>query len=215
MKRSVARFMVCFVGTAALAAHAAEPAKPKPAAPQAAASSVPMNLTCDNPAFGRTTTVASLRQQFGAKNVKVSTDEGQTSADIFANDPKRAIEATFGYDQNNKLQLVSVTARSSASVWRLPGGLKMGDSLEAVETYNGKPFHMWGFGGNNVGTADGFDGVLQGAENSGCTYYVAFAQKADKNPDARDAQSDDPAVRALKPVISMFGIHLASPEPAQ
>lgn len=201
--------------TATIDAQAA-PTTAKPAAPKSAAQKpAPMPLTCDGP-FNSKTTVAALRQQFGVGNVKVHKDEeGSVQVDIFAGDPYRAIEATFSYDQTNTLGLRSLAVRNAASAWVLPGGLKMGDSLDIVQGYNGKPFQIWGFGGKNDGTANGFDGRLGGSADGRCTYYVTFAQKNDTNPALRYVQSDDADARALKPVISGFGIQFSGEAPAQ
>lgn len=44
------------------------------------------------------------------------------------------------------------------SAWRLPGGLTLGFSLEALETKNGRPFTLFGFAWYGAGVVASFEG---------------------------------------------------------
>ena len=178
-------------------------------APAPAAPANVLTLVCDGRSFARDTTIDTIRNTFGTGNVTVGApDEGFQDVWVFANDPRRAIDVRF-VDDGGGLRLESAQIMGTDSEWVLPGGLKIGDNLETVERYNGKPFGLWGFGGDNGGASEDWNGgAMQAATNPDCTYFVNFSQQHNAVSEGSHVQSDDAAVRALKPKISGFGITL-------
>jgi len=63
---------------------------------------------------------------------------------IFPTDPERRIEVSFA-NEEERTDLVAVTVRDHASLWRGQGGYSFGDGIEAVEKANGGPFAVSGF----------------------------------------------------------------------
>ncbi len=187
-----------------------------PPAPSAArarprtAAAAPSNIRCDG-AFAMDTSHAKLGRIFGARNVTIQEiDSGgtKTSATVlFPNDAKRRVEIVWHDEAGRKRP--SQIVISGQSQWRARG-FKIGETLAAVETTNGKPFKLGGFGGGDYRGAarDWSDGKLE-ALSGGCRLGMRFARGADAPADARgkidssdDFMSDDPAVRAVKPVIT-------------
>jgi hypothetical protein len=127
---------------AAAPTETAEAAAPAAALPE-------LKLTCFGP-FAPTTTGADLAKMFGAENVA---DESLPAMDgetlkitaIYPADPKRRVEITFA-DAEKRERLARAEVKSMTSDWSGPEGIQTGESLSVVETANGGPFELQGFG---------------------------------------------------------------------
>jgi len=157
-------------------------------------------LACGLGGFERDITRDKLVAVFGANNVSDmrNEEEGFGSIVLFAHDPRRALEIRFAPapagDQGRIPESVEVS--DPDSIWVLNGRLRIGDSLETAEQYNGGTFALFG----SVSTS------WQGGamDNPDCAYWVNLSEPGPAI-DARDYRSDDPALRARRPSIVRFG----------
>lgn len=180
---------------------------------EAGAAESQFTLGCGAP-FTPDATPATLASVFGRENVVPETVDGPEGEQInvtaiYPNDPARRIEVSFR-NEEERTGLMSVTLREDASRWIGPGGLKMGDSLEAVEAANGKPFNVSGFAWDYGGFVTEWNGGKLDLAD-GCIISVRLAPEAvDIAPeilgDGVQPSSDDKAVRAAKPRVTLMGI---------
>lgn len=173
-------------------------------------------LGCGAP-FTREATPATLAEVFGRENVIPETIAGPEGAQmnvtaIYPNDPARRIEVVFR-NEEERTDLSAVMVSAPESQWTGPGGVKIGDGIEAVEAANGAPFDVMGFQWDYGGfVADWKGGKL--AEAKGCAPTVRLTPGADSLPaeivgDGVEPASDLPAMRAAQPKVSVFGISWA------
>lgn len=192
---------------------------PAPAVESAAAATTPVAssvLGCGAP-FTREATPATLAAVFGRENVIPETIAGPEGAQmnvtaIYPNDPARRLEVVFR-NEEERTDLSAVMVSAPESQWTGPGGVKIGDGIEAVEAANGGPFDVMGFQWDYGGfVADWKGGKL--AEANGCATTVRLTPGADLLPaeivgDGVEPASDLPAMRAAQPKVSVFGISWA------
>jgi hypothetical protein len=180
---------------------------------EAGAADVAFVLGCGAP-FTPDATPATLAAAFGRDNVVPETIDGPEGEQlnvtaIFPNDPERRIEVTFA-NEEERTGLTSVTVRDHASKWKARGGYTFGDGIEAVEAANGGPFAISGFAWDYGGyVSDWKDGLLGG--KGVCRTTVRFVPAGAGIPDSIVGDgisllSSDPAVRAVAPTVSLFGI---------
>lgn len=179
---------------------------------EAGASDVRFVLGCGAP-FTPDATPATLAAVFGRENVVPETIDGPEGQPlnvtaIYPKDPMKRIEVTFG-NEEERTNLTSVTVRDAASLWKAAGGYTFGDGIAKVEEANGKPFAMSGFEWDYGGyVTDWKDGKLK--EAGGCATSVRFSPESTNIPEAvsgdRTVLSSDAAVKAAKPIVSMFSI---------
>ena len=114
--------------------------------------------------FAPDTSLAQLRQRFGAANVRVVDDlpmaEGETIRGVllFADDSSR--RATLYFQDAATLRgLARISIADAGSRWRLPGGVRIGMPLAELVQINGAPVSYygldWDYGGHVVGWLGG------------------------------------------------------------
>ena len=192
---------------------AVEASGPLENAAKASATDSSFVLGCGAP-FTRDATPATLAAVFGRANVVPETIDGPEGEPmnvtaIFPTDPERRIEVSFA-NEEERTDLVAVTVRDHASLWRGQGGYSFGDGIEAVEKANGGLFAVSGFEWDYGGfVTDWKGGKLK--EAGGCATTVRFAPEAAEvaptiTGDGVNLMSNDPAVRKAEPKVSLFGI---------
>jgi hypothetical protein len=167
--------------------------------------------------FTRGATPASLATVFGRANVIPETIAGPEGAQmnvtaIYPTDPARRIEVVFR-NEEERTDLSAVMVSAPESQWTGPGGVKIGDGIEAVEAANGMPFEVMGFQWDYGGFVADWKGGKLGEAN-GCAPAVRLAPGADSLPadivgDGVQPASNLPAMRAAQPKVSAFGISWA------
>ena len=165
-------------------------------------------LTCEG-VFGAAATHAKLTEAFGPRNVVYSKQdgaEGETfmATVLFPNKVADRLVITWT-DEKRQTKPESLTVRMGAA-WRLPNGLKPGSTLAEVETANGKPFALSGFEWDYGGFVSDWHGGKLAADIGPCTLVVRFNPGKDANTNKvsgdKTIQSNNPAMRAAKPVVS-------------
>jgi hypothetical protein len=187
-------------------------------APLGARAEPPLTLTCDGP-IGRDASEASLITTFGKPNVRTETIDGaegeQLQATVlFPDDPARRIEILWN-DEAAKKRPGSVTLKGEAK--GAFAGLAVGLDLAAVETLNGRPFSLSGFGWDLGGNVVDWKGGALSKVPGGCGPSVQFnypdgaPEKAlDKVSGDKRVSSADKAMRVVKPTVSSVSIGWAA-----
>ena len=181
----------------------------------APASTGPANLAlaCAAP-FTPDATAASLAAVFGQENVIPETIDGQEGEKlnvtaIYPSDPTRRIEVYFK-DEEARTRLAWATVKEDTSAWKGPGGVKMGDGIEAVEAANGGVFKISGFDWDFGGYVNDWMGGKLGETAPGCHTVLQFKRDPANNDMSIIGEggraSDLPAMRAAKPIVTEFGI---------
>ncbi|WP_395646661.1 hypothetical protein [Terricaulis sp.] len=177
------------------------------------AAEAPLELTC---AAWTSVTGASLEQRFGAANVTEASlpgPEGETymATVVYPNDPAKRVEIVWR-DLEARAVPMSVTVGGDASDWIGARDLRLGAALAEVETANGRPFQLWGFGWDYGGyVSDWKGGAL---DDPACRVRVRF----DPGNDAAGANgdsafmSDAPAVRAANAHVSEISLGYSHPD---
>ena len=166
------------------------------------------------PPFTPEATAGTLAAAFGRENVIPETIDGPEGEKlnvtaIYPADPTKRIEVTFT-NEEERTGLATVTVKEAASVWTGPGGLKMGDGLDAAEAANGGAFEVAGFGWDYGGYVVDWKGGRLAEPAPGCHASLRFK----RDPGNTDMSllgeggrpSDLPALRAAKPTVTEFGI---------
>jgi hypothetical protein len=187
--------------------------------PPAPAITPALVIGCMAP-FVPTTTRADLVAAFGEGNVRQETVAGPEGTRVnvtalYPGDAARRAEVTFA-DEAAGTGLNRVTVNSEAAQWSGPNGLKVGDSIEAVERANGGPFLVSGFGWDQGGYAVDWQGGRLGVQDVDCATVMRFARKANLDDtsivgDVHPKSSDLSAMRAAAPEVIMFGVQWDAP----
>jgi hypothetical protein len=198
------------------------PAAASPVAAPAAATEPSLDLTCAGP-FKAGMTRSDLVTLFGATNVTDGVEGGPEGMEIpvsylFASDPaKRAVVRWFEGPAATRT-ISGIYADSLDPAWALPGGLKPGADIAAVETANGRPFTLSGFGWDYGGAATDWKGGAFSAGAPACNVQVRFEHGQDVPEDALlsvsgDAgfSSDLPAMRAVAPLTAEIALGFPAP----
>jgi hypothetical protein len=188
-------------------------AAPAQSAPQAA----PGTLACTGP-FARNATHAGLVKAFGPGNVsvqKVGIGEGETvtASVIFPRDKARRVEVLW-IDEKRRRRPSEIRV-STGSRWRTAQGVAVGMPLAQVETINGKPFQMYGFGWDYGGTANEWQDGKLAARSGDCVLWLRFdqTQRTDADIDGeRSFSSDDKGMRSAAPVVEEMSLRFQSEE---
>jgi len=177
-------------------------------------------LSCAGP-LAADATHATVLAAFGAKNVvwrEVDGAEGEKigATVLFPDDPKRRIELIWA-DEEKRAGLSSARpGRDNRAA--APNGVRPGMTVVEVETLNGRPFRLSGFGWDYGGAVtDWKGGALAKPAPGGCVVSVRFGL-----PEAADAvaarvagdrefASNDAKIRAAKPFVE--SIALGWPQP--
>jgi hypothetical protein len=182
-------------------------------AAQSAQRSAPSDFTFDpGTSFGPLNAEASeedLIAAYGAAQVQpeaVSLGEGESEAGsvVFPDDPLRRFEVAWG-DTLQRRAPSFVLLTGDTTLWQGKHGLTLGMSLAQLETLNGKPFGMagygWDYGGSVLSWKDGQLADLEGR------VAVALAPR-DPNADVSHVLGDgeflssDSTLRRLQPRIN-------------
>jgi hypothetical protein len=177
----------------------------------AAQSSDPLHLECAGP-FGPEGSETGLEQVFGAANVAAETIDGPEGSTLdatllFPDDPTRRLIVLW-QDETARSRPAAIIVRDD-SEWIGPGGLRLGDSIEDVETVNGAPFDVLGFGWDYGGAASFPAGTLADIPGA-CVLSLSFDLdwNRDYGPEFdpimgdQQLQSDNPQLRAAAPTVS-------------
>jgi hypothetical protein len=108
------------------------------------------------------TTRADLVRMYGAANVvdedvDVGEGEMEIATCVFPEDPQRSIEILWN-DGQKKAKPSKLTIRGNTSRWKTAHDISLGTSLKQLERFNGKPFHMSGYGWDYSGTIMSWNG---------------------------------------------------------
>lgn len=196
--------------------NAAKPEATKPESAKPGPSSAPVHaphagsfktvIECKGP-FAKDSGMLALAVTYDSRNMifthqKVQgTDVGVTV--MFPKDPKRRLEVWWQNANRTGLYLIDIAGKST---WVAPKGLRLGLTLEQVEKLNNKPFKLKGFDAGGVAAVADWDGGELASLPGGCK-ASASVQAKDKSaagelPAKDEYSSSDPAMRALKPVVS-------------
>lgn len=155
---------------------------------------------------------ADLVAAYGAGNVRavdVELGEGERApgALLFPEDERRRVEIVWR-DPAGRRGLGRVTLRGAATVWRLPGGLTLGLTLEALEHLNGRPFRLAGFAWDGGGVVLSWEGGrMSAALGDDILVFFGVGAAMSQRPEFLEVQGDRPfgsslaAMRALEPTV--------------
>jgi hypothetical protein len=185
----MARTAACVAVLVAACSPAANEAAPVETAeaPAAAPAAAPqLKLGCAAP-FTPDATAGTLAAAFGAENVVPESLPGPDGITlnvtaIYPNDPKRRIEVTF-QNEEARTGLISAEVKSMTSDWVGPGDIQTGESISVVETANGGPFELQGFGWDYGGYVTDWKGGKLANLAPKCRTVMRFA-----------SDSSDPAI---------------------
>ena len=178
-------------------------------------------LTCTGP-FGRGASHASLGQIVGKENLVFTRIDGPEGTKIaatvlFPKTPDRRLELIWA-DEKARRGLAAVNL-SPTSRWIAPNGVRIGMTLDEIETLNGRPFALSGFDWDYGGyVTDWKGGTLDAAIPGGCKVQVRFTvpEGAPEGPASKVAgdnefPSSDANMRAVKPVVGSLGFGFPQP----
>lgn len=173
------------------------------ATPQAA----PLELTC---AAWADVSGASLEQRFGAANVTEATlpgleGEQYVATVVYADDAAKRVEIVWR-DLEARTVPMSVTVRGEASDWIGRQNLRLGAALADVESANGRPFQVWGFGWDYGGYVSDWKGGAM--DDPACRVRVRLNPGNETTTATGEDgfMSDAPAVRAANAHVSEISL---------
>jgi hypothetical protein len=162
--------------------------------------------------FSKDSSHLRLAMTFDSKNVTFTDVDGDNGAKVpasvlFANDPKRRLEVWWTNSAaRNTTYLIVINGKST---WTAPGGMKLGLTLAQLEKLNHKPFKMKGFDKDGTASVSDWDGGVLATLAGGCKSGLSLRADPKTAPDAlaavpadKEFSSSDPALRAVKPVVS-------------
>lgn len=191
---------------------AANPEAAKPARPGSApvhaprAGSFKTVIECKGP-FAKDSGMLALAVSYDSRNMIFTHEKVQGSevgvTVMFPKDPKRRLEVWWQNANRTGLYLIDIAGKSA---WVAPKGLRLGLTLEQVEKLNRKPFKLKGFDAAGVASVADWDGGELASLPGGCKASASVRAKAKSAagelPAKDEYSSSDPAMRALKPVVS-------------
>ena len=213
--------ILAFVAPLALAACGPTPTA-TPAVKAAPPAPPPPTLSCEAP-FVKAASAASLARAFGAAHVSEETVPGPEGSQnngtiVFAGDATRRIEVLWANDAARAGLLYASVEQHAADITTAvigPLGLKIGDSVEAVEAINGGGFALTAFDQDNGGSVLDWKGGKLG--RGACTITVEFAPTNQTYSNVRGDTlfpSDSSAMRMARPVVARIGIGYPAAPPA-
>jgi hypothetical protein len=162
--------------------------------------------------FSKDSSHLRLAMTFDTKNVTFSDVDSSTGSKVpasvlFPTDPKRRLEVWWANAAaRNQTYLIVINGKST---WTGPGGMKLGLTLAQLEKLNHKPFKLKGFDKDGTATVSDWDGGLLSTLAGGCKSGLSLQADPKAAPDAvsalaadKEYSSSDPAMRAIKPVVS-------------
>jgi hypothetical protein len=192
---------------------AASPAPANPAKPPPASAAKPARtagartvVECSGP-FAKNSGMLALAMVYDSRNMiftQETTPDGDANVTVlFPNDPQRRLEVWWSNPNRTGTYLIDIAGQS---VWMGPDGLRLGLTLEQLEKLNHKPFKMYGFDKDDVARVSSWDGgalaSIAGGCKAGVNIHAGAPGAAAELPAKDEYSSDDPAMRALKPMVS-------------
>src|SRR5215469_1454170 len=157
-------------------------------------------------AFAKDSSHLKLAMFFESKNITFTdieySDGSKVPASVlFPNDPKRRLEVWWCNPTVRKdIHLIVIGGQST---WAVPGGLRLGQTLEQVEKLNHKPFKLKGFDKDRIATGTDWDGGALATVAGGCKPGISMRADAKASAEEMGAlsadkeySSSDPAIRA-------------------
>lgn len=182
-------------------------------APALGQGQIPTVLACTGP-FARDADERTLAQLFGAANVEradIPVGEGNTEPGtvVFAKDPGKRIEILWhGTYARPNVVIIRNGSTWPVAVTGLDKPVVAGATLVEIESMNDKPFTLSGFGWDQGGYSNSWDGGRLDKPVGGCNLSLRFDPARDAPGDALDKVngdveflSTDSAVRQVKPVV--------------
>ncbi|BBB62618.1 hypothetical protein UNDKW_4345 [Undibacterium sp. KW1] len=191
----------------ALASSPCAYAADKPAAP------ADLALSCQNP-VKKGDTARSLKKRYPGNTTVQEVDgaEGATQKVLvlYPQNQMKPYRVEVYFDDDAMTRLVSVNINAEKSQWTYQG-LKILDSIQAVEKQNGKPLILYGFGWDYGGHVTSFNEGTFSTPSSDCTPNFRFQLRTDKNtPKAilgeQKIKSSLPAVIQAQPYLSEISL---------
>jgi|GEM_PF-901185 len=110
------------------------------------------------------TSEAQVRALYGLENVQrkdIPLEEGESfpGTVVYPDDPEKTFTVRWRDPYFRNLP-ESVYFRGPRSIWKTDKGLSLGTTLKEIETINGKPFALYGFGWDYGGTVAGAEGGI-------------------------------------------------------
>jgi hypothetical protein len=148
---------------------------------------------------------------YGQQNVVFDSVDGPgktklAASILFPKDPARRLEILWQNETTRTgTRVIAINGRSG---WTGPRGVRLGLQVAALEKINGKPFKLTGFGGDGSSIADWQGGAMTSLPG-GCK--IGMRMSADsrapqdalsKLAEAKELQSSDPGVHAVRPTVS-------------
>jgi hypothetical protein len=162
--------------------------------------------------FGKDSSHLRLAMTFETKNItftEVDANGGTKvpASVLYPNDPKRRLEVWWSNPaERSGTYLIDIDGKST---WTAPGGMKLGLTLAQLEKLNKKPFKIKGFDKNGIATVSDWGGGALASLPGDCKSGVNLTADPKAAADAvgaltadKDYSSSDPAMRAVKPVVS-------------
>jgi hypothetical protein len=163
-------------------------------------------VECSGP-FAKDSGMLALAMAFDSRNM-IFTHETVQGAEVgvtvlFPKDPKRRLEVWWSNPNRTGTYLIDIAGKS---IWTAPGGLRLGLTVEQLEKLNKKPFKLKGFDKDGIASVAGWDdgalAKLPGDCKAGVNLHADTKDAATELPDKDQYNSDDPALRALKPTVA-------------
>jgi hypothetical protein len=183
-----------------------------PSGPKAGAGIASARVVACSGAFSKDSSHLRLAMTFDSKNVTFADVDSSNGTKVpasvlFPNDPKRRLEVWWANPAaRNQTYLIVINGKST---WTAPGGMKLGLTLAQLEKLNHKPFKVKGFDKDGTATISDWDGGALATLAGGCKSGMSVQADPKAAPDAiaalsadKEYSSDDPALRAVKPVVS-------------
>jgi hypothetical protein len=204
------------VRAATAAAPSASPAAAPGAAPvagsRAATALAGARVVACSGAFSKDSSHLRLAMTFDTKNVTFSDVESNGGSKVpasvlFPTDPKRRLEVWWSNPAaRSQTYLIVINGKST---WTAPGGMKLGLTLAQLEKLNHKPFKLKGFDKDGIAAVSDWDGGLLASLAGGCKSGLSLQADPKAAPDSvsaltadKEYSSSDPAMRAVKPIVS-------------
>ncbi|MGJ5134237.1 hypothetical protein [Bradyrhizobium oligotrophicum] len=186
----------------------------------AVAQTAPPNegpISCTQP-VAATDTAKSIQQRYGGEAVvqDLPGAEGETYKGLvlFPRAMDRRIEIAFIEDKRATVSGLTLRDTAKTSRWSV-AGVSIGASLAAVQSANGKPFVVAGFGWDYGGYVTDFkNGALGRMQPGGCSITIRFGTSKDTpralSGDGVKVASDNPVLLKLAPVVTAIGVNFAA-----
>ncbi len=200
------------VPASASAAPAAAAAVASAVGPKAGAAIANARVVACSGAFSKDSSHLRLAMTFDTKNVTYTDVDSSTGSKVpasvlFPTDPKRRLEVWWANAAaRNQTYLIVINGKST---WTAPGGMKLGLTLAQLEKLNHKPFKLKGFDKDGTAAVSDWDGGLLATLAGGCKSGLSLQADPKAAPDEvsalaadKEYSSSDPAMRAVKPVVS-------------